>query len=195
MLISPLFFSFPQRRPSHRQGSARGAGKWSILSYHSARSTHPPRPGRRHFPRSPARSVPEAHGRADTAPAAPEEPLPLLGRAVMEIQRSCPTVSLPGAQHGSYLLIAECLLQLEFRRALQGQHPTPGCTLCPPAPQRARGLRHLLQAPGSSWAWAFLASQLDVSVSSAPLWNSTGKPTLESSFKPGGLLSDWHLLS
>lgn len=39
MLIS-LFFSFPQRHPSPQQGSGRGAGKWSILSYRSARSTH-----------------------------------------------------------------------------------------------------------------------------------------------------------
>lgn len=45
------------------------------------------------------------------------------------------------------------------------------------------------------WVWALLTSQLDVSVSSVLLWNSTGKPILKSSFRPGGLLSDSHLLS
>lgn len=65
MLIS-LFFSFPQRHPSPWQGPARGAGKWSILSYHSARSTHTPRAGSRQFPRSPARSELGSQGCADT---------------------------------------------------------------------------------------------------------------------------------
>lgn len=59
----------------------------------------------------------EGHGCADTAPAALEEPLSLLGMAVMEIKPSCPTISLPEAKDSSYLLIAEWLLQLEFRRA------------------------------------------------------------------------------
>lgn len=65
MLIS-LFFSFPQRYPSPRQGPAQGAGKWSICSYHSARSTHTPTPGGKQFPRSPARSELGSRGCADT---------------------------------------------------------------------------------------------------------------------------------
>lgn len=59
----------------------------------------------------------KGQGCADTALAALEEPLPLLGTTVMEIKPSCPTISLPEAKDSSYLLIAEWLLQLEFHRA------------------------------------------------------------------------------
>lgn len=65
----------------------------------------------------------------------------------MEIQPSCSTVSLPGAKHSGYLLIAEWLLQLEFRRAapavpcsVPGRESTPDLAAprVPPACPRAQ---------------------------------------------------------
>lgn len=88
------------------------------------------------------------HGHADAAPAALGEPLPLLGMAVMEIKPSClscPTVSLSGAKDSGYLLIAQWLLQLEFRQA------------DPPGPCSAGRAPHTWLQPVSccapAWPW------------------------------------------
>lgn len=99
MLISPSF-SFPERHPRPSRALTRGAGKRCILSYHSTRSTHVPRaaaPRRwsRQLPKEPSQpSSWQARGRADAdaptaTPAALEEPLPLLGMAVIKIKPSC----------------------------------------------------------------------------------------------------------
>lgn len=204
MLIS-LFFNFPQRHPSHQQGSEQGAGKWSILSYCSARSSHTPSPGRRQLPRSPAL------GCADTA----LEPLPLLG-TVMEIKPSrlsCPIISPPGAKDSSYLLIAQWLLQLEFRRAdpagMCSAGRAPLTWLCPmscctphlgqvsPAPHTwlcpTPGVSYLVQAPDN--LLGLCPPRFPAGCPQSPSGIPPANHRWRAALSQEGLLSDSHLLS
>lgn len=95
----------------------------------------------------------------------------------MEIKPSCPIIIPPGAKNSSYLLIAQWLPQLEFRRAdpagMCSAGRAPHTWLCPTScctPQLGPGVSCIPQlGPGvcygpltTCWACALLAFQLDV---------------------------------